>query len=250
MSAGRPSSSASLTHLGRQINSTSGWVIFWQGCAVTWGLRKQHCVALSSCEAEIVALSEASKDMVYMRKFLNGLDTSYEPNPSSLSTNNMGARALSYNPEFHDKTKHIERRHFFVRDIPPSRSCLVAVWGIMYHLSSTESRTISACLVRHRSIFYNHIKALHHFVSHNCANGVHTHVTNQSAESHLTPDTSHDTHLRYVTVANASVRRLMSDDCSLVSAVTCVDSRLSRARVVCKYYKKTTHCRKQRRAAD
>ena len=98
-------------------NSTSGWVIFWQGCAITWGSRKQHCVALSSCEAEIVALSEASKDMVYMRKFVNGLDTSYEPNPSSLSTDNMGARALSYNPEFHDKTKHIERRHFFVRDM-------------------------------------------------------------------------------------------------------------------------------------
>ena len=98
-------------------NSTSGWVIFWQGCAVTWGSRKQHCVALSSCEAEIVALSEASKDMVYMRKFVNGLDPSFEPNPSSLSTDNMGARALSYNPEFHDKTKHIERRHFFVRDM-------------------------------------------------------------------------------------------------------------------------------------
>ena len=98
-------------------NSTSGWVILWQGCAVSWGSRKQHCVALSSCEAEIVALSEASKDMVYMRKFVNGLDPSYEPTPSSLSTDNMGARALSYNPEFHDKSKHIERRHFFVRDM-------------------------------------------------------------------------------------------------------------------------------------
>ena len=98
-------------------NSTSGWVIFWQGCAVSWGSRKQQCVALSSCEAEIIALSEASKDMVYMRKFVNGLNRSYEPNPSPLSTDNMGARALSYNPEFHDKTKHIERRHFFVRDM-------------------------------------------------------------------------------------------------------------------------------------
>ena len=38
--------------------STSGWYVRWQGCLVSWGSSKQHCVALSSCEAEIVALSE------------------------------------------------------------------------------------------------------------------------------------------------------------------------------------------------
>lgn len=52
-----------------------------------------------------------------MRKLVNGLDPSYASGPSSLATDNMGARALSYNPEFHDKTKHVERRHFFIRDM-------------------------------------------------------------------------------------------------------------------------------------
>jgi hypothetical protein len=98
-------------------SSTSGWVVFWQGCAVLWGSRKQHCVALSSCEAEIVALSEATKDVVYVRKLLRGIDDSHVSGPSDLYTDNMGARSLSYNPEHHDKTKHIERRHFFVRDM-------------------------------------------------------------------------------------------------------------------------------------
>ena len=98
-------------------SSTSGWVVFWQGCAVLWGSRKQHCVALSSCEAEIVALSEAAKDVVYVRKLLRGIDDSHVTGPTDLSTDNMGARSLSYNPQHHDKTKHIERRHFFVRDM-------------------------------------------------------------------------------------------------------------------------------------
>ena len=53
-------------------NSTSGWVIFWQHAPLVWGSRKQNCVALSSCEAEIIALSEAAKDVVYLRKFING----------------------------------------------------------------------------------------------------------------------------------------------------------------------------------
>ena len=31
--------------------------------------------------------------------------------------NNQGGRALAYNPELHQRTKHIERRHFFIRDM-------------------------------------------------------------------------------------------------------------------------------------
>ena len=55
--------------------------------------------------------------MVYFRKLISGLEASAVSGPSDLATDNQGARALSYNPEFHDKTKHVERRHFFVRDM-------------------------------------------------------------------------------------------------------------------------------------
>ena len=37
--------------------------------------------------------------------------------PTELSTDNKAARDLSYNPEHHDKTKHIERRHFYIREL-------------------------------------------------------------------------------------------------------------------------------------
>ena len=97
--------------------STSGWFIFWQDCALTWGSRKQPSTALSSCEAEIIALSEAAKDMVYFRKLVRGLDKTYISGPSDLSTDNQAARDLSYNPEGHDRSKHVARRHFFIRDM-------------------------------------------------------------------------------------------------------------------------------------
>ena len=35
----------------------------------------------------------------------------------TLSTDNTGARDLAYNPEHHEKTKHIARRHFYVREV-------------------------------------------------------------------------------------------------------------------------------------
>ena len=97
-------------------NSTSGWLVFWQSAVISWGSHKQKSVALSTCEAEIVALSEATKDIVYVRKLLNGLgvDTS---EPTELATDSKSARDVSYNPEQHGRMKHVLRRHFFVRDM-------------------------------------------------------------------------------------------------------------------------------------
>ena len=53
--------------------STSGWVVYWHGAPLCWGSRKQKSIALSSCESEIVALSEAAKEVIYLRKFVRGL---------------------------------------------------------------------------------------------------------------------------------------------------------------------------------
>ena len=79
--------------------STSGWYVSWQGAAISWGSKKQDCVSLSSCEAEIVALSECAKDVVYYRKKLAGIDSSYINGPTSTATDNKGAHDLSYNPD-------------------------------------------------------------------------------------------------------------------------------------------------------
>ena len=72
-------------------------------------------MALSSCEAEIVAASEATKEATYLRSFLSELGMgSDEPTP--LSMDNQAGRDLAYNPQHHPRTKHIDRRHFFVRE--------------------------------------------------------------------------------------------------------------------------------------
>ena len=89
----------------------------FNGSAIDWGSKKQTCVALSSCEAEIIALSEAAKDMVYFRKLLGGIDKLLVRGPSPVGTDNQAARDLAYNPEHHVRTKHIERRHFYIRDM-------------------------------------------------------------------------------------------------------------------------------------
>ena len=91
-----------------------------QSAAISWGSAKQKSVALSSCEAEIIALSEATKDVVYLRKLARGLREPDAASPTELATDSQSARDVSYNPEQHQRMKHVERRHFFVRDMVES----------------------------------------------------------------------------------------------------------------------------------
>ena len=81
-------------------------------------------MALSSCEAEIVALSEAAKEAVCLSEFLKDLG-----HPASceveLKTDNKAARDLAYNPEHHERTKHIERRHFYIRELVEEQKLIV-----------------------------------------------------------------------------------------------------------------------------
>ena len=95
--------------------STSGYVFRYNQAAISWGSKKQPSVALSSCEAEIMAASEAAKEAIFLRDFLDELGYgSTDPTPVSLD--NKGAIDLSYNPEHHVRTKHIDRRHYFIRE--------------------------------------------------------------------------------------------------------------------------------------
>ena len=92
--------------------------------AISWASRKQDSVALSSCEAEIMALSEAAKEAAFLSRYLDELGL-LPAGPMSLGTDNTGARNLAYNPEHHEKTKHIERRHFYVRELVESQTIVV-----------------------------------------------------------------------------------------------------------------------------
>eukprot|EP00965_Chrysotila_dentata_P050336 1667603-Pleurochrysis_carterae.AAC.1 len=96
-------------------HSTTGWVFTYGKAAISWSSKKQSSVALSSCEAEIVAASEAAKKAVYLRTLFAELGLQ-QSSPTPLSMDNKSAIDLAYNPEHHQRTKHIDRRHFFVRE--------------------------------------------------------------------------------------------------------------------------------------
>ena len=97
-------------------HSTTGYVFMFNSAAISWSSQKQKSISLSSCEAEIMAASEAAREAVYLDGFSEELGAPLS-GPLSLSVDNTGARDLAYNPEHHARSKHIERRHFFIREM-------------------------------------------------------------------------------------------------------------------------------------
>eukprot|EP00965_Chrysotila_dentata_P046691 1550563-Pleurochrysis_carterae.AAC.1 len=98
-------------------HSTTGYVFIYNGAAISWASKKQASVSLiSSCEAEIVAASEATKEAVYLSSLFSELLGAEQSTPTPLHVDNKAAIDLAYNPEHHSQTKHIDRRHILVRE--------------------------------------------------------------------------------------------------------------------------------------
>ena len=94
--------------------SISGFVWSYGGGPISWSAKKQNCVALSSTEAEYVALTRALQEGIWLR---NSLQQMVVPCPSALviSTDNNGALSLASNNSSHGRAKHINIRYHFIR---------------------------------------------------------------------------------------------------------------------------------------
>lgn len=96
--------------------STSGHCFILGTAAISWSSKKQPSVALSSTEAEYVAATEASCQAVWLRRILS--DLGYEQTTAtSIKCDNRSAVMLARNPVYHSRTKHIEIKHHFIREL-------------------------------------------------------------------------------------------------------------------------------------
>jgi hypothetical protein len=83
---------------------------------VSWFSRKQTFVALSSTKTEYMAASTTSCEAIWLRKLLAGLFDK-ELEPTVIYCDSQSCIKPSENPVFHDRSKHIEIRYHFIRDM-------------------------------------------------------------------------------------------------------------------------------------
>ncbi|GJX88153.1 retrovirus-related pol polyprotein from transposon TNT 1-94 [Tanacetum coccineum] len=93
---------------------TSGACQLLRGKLVCWSAKKQQSMAMSSAEAEYVAVVRCCANILWMKIQLTDYDIIHEKVP--IFCDNTSAIAISNNPVLHSRTKHIYIRYHFIRD--------------------------------------------------------------------------------------------------------------------------------------
>ena len=98
-------------------HSVTGNLFKVAGGAISWLSKKQSVVALSTAEAEYIALSSAAQEAIWLKRLIGELGMAMDKEkPVCLLEDNQGAIALAKNPVGHARTKHIDMRHHFIRE--------------------------------------------------------------------------------------------------------------------------------------
>ena len=93
--------------------STSGMTISLNGVLIAWHSRKQQAVAMSSSEAEYIALSDCAKEVIWIRQLLGELGW-HGKRATVIHEDNIGAIKWGKSDK---RTKHVDIRYHFVRDM-------------------------------------------------------------------------------------------------------------------------------------
>jgi hypothetical protein len=83
---------------------------------ISWSSRKHGSIAESTTEVEYIAASDARKEVVWLRKLVSGLFDD-KLKATVVHCDNQSCIKLIENPIFHDRSKHIDTKYHFIRDM-------------------------------------------------------------------------------------------------------------------------------------
>lgn len=97
-------------------HSISGYAFLIDGGAISWSSKKQPIIALSTTEAEYIALTHAGRELVWLRQLLSEIARPLH-HPSTLHCDNQSAIALSKDNMINARTKHFDIRYHWIREL-------------------------------------------------------------------------------------------------------------------------------------
>ncbi|GKV08223.1 hypothetical protein SLEP1_g19888 [Rubroshorea leprosula] len=103
--------------------STTRYVFTLLGCAISWKATLQSTIALSTTKAEYMAITEAIKEALWLKGLVS--DLGVEQNEMMVFCDNQSAIHLTKNTMYHERTKHIQVRYHFVREVISNGDVLV-----------------------------------------------------------------------------------------------------------------------------
>lgn len=97
--------------------STSGYIFkVFENCTIAWNTRRQNTIATSSMEAEYIALFEGVKEAIWLKSLLTSIDIGFSK-AIVIYEDNQGCISIAKNPTHHKRSKHIDIKYHFTRDM-------------------------------------------------------------------------------------------------------------------------------------
>ncbi|XP_059627659.1 secreted RxLR effector protein 161-like [Cornus florida] len=95
--------------------STSGGCSYVGTNLVSWYNKKQNCIYLSSCEAEYITARNCCTQLLWMKQIL--MDYGFDQETIAIFCDNTSTSNISKNLVLHSRTKHIDIRYHFLREL-------------------------------------------------------------------------------------------------------------------------------------
>ncbi|KAL9238920.1 hypothetical protein vseg_013288 [Gypsophila vaccaria] len=127
--------------------SQSGFVFTLNGAAVSWKSSKKSVIADSITESEyIAAASEATKEAIWMRNFLQGLTVVPSvKEPINLYCDNSGAIFQAKEPKSSNKFRHVLKKVHLIRDYVEQRVIAICKIGTDDNIADPLTKAFSIC---------------------------------------------------------------------------------------------------------
>jgi acetyl/propionyl-CoA carboxylase alpha subunit len=131
--------------------STTGYYISLAGATIAHGSKRQHCVAMSSTEAEMMALADAAMELMYVTQVLTLIGFEFEEidldvskpethelfhkvwadvphhDPIEVETDNKGAHDLCHRHTTGPSSRHVQRKVNKMRELQHDGSVRVGL---------------------------------------------------------------------------------------------------------------------------
>nr|XP_010912064.1 uncharacterized protein LOC105038071 [Elaeis guineensis] len=122
--------------------SLTGYVFTLSGCAVSWKATLQSIFALSTTEAEYMALTEAEKEAIWLKGLVQDLDL--EQDCLDIHCDSQSALHLARDQMYHERTKQVDVRYHFIRDLVEKGDVRLQKIYTAYNLADMFTKPILA----------------------------------------------------------------------------------------------------------
>ena len=135
--------------------STSRFAFLLNNGAIFWSSKKKSCIALSTMEAKFAALSVVVQEGIWLRRFMEHLINKGDViEPVLISCDSQAAIAYTKDPKFYAKTKHIDIKFNFVKDIVAQKEVNMKYITIQEIVANLFTKPIS------KEAYFRHVKSL------------------------------------------------------------------------------------------